>query len=291
MSFDFRVAVDYSYGTLSAGATTLDTTLNSEMFRNLPSNLSMERYLPITLAEDSARRWEVVWVVGHGSNSTAIEVVRAREDTDAGTWPSGSSWRCAPTARDGTIAAGTTSIDAQYPDPHIGMRAVLVDVPKVVEWTDAGWQDAAPHGPGRMHGWKQLNAPLQNGVWTKITGMGAYGTNAVASYDNSSVRLNRPGVWTLTFAVWSYAYTANTTMECSVSWPGGHPGLNGSQTGRVSQSGYLTAAHQTLHINWTGYVEEDWVNLPISFFVVQYNQAGHVVGNLDYYVTMYYLGN
>ena len=297
MTYDFRVAVDYSYGTLSAGATSLDGTLNSERFRDLPSDLSTEKYLPITLAEDTARRWEVVWVVGHGPNSSAIEVVRAREGTTAGTWPTGSSWRCAPTARDGTVTTGADVIYDRYPDPHIGMRAVLIDVPKVVQYTDTGWQDAAPHKGGRMHGWKQVGAPAAHGVLTKITGMGAYGPNAIATYGtsgakNGTVTVNEPGVWSIIFMIQSIAYTAPTMMEARIEWPGNQQS-NGAQTGRTNQNqtAYANAHHVALVLSWTGYVNEDQATSPISFFVKQYNPFGHVVGGLDYYVVMYYLGN
>lgn len=140
-NYDQRMALDYKFGQLTAGITSLDTTLTSPDFASLPATLSSTLYVPITLADDAARLFETVWVTGHSAGSSAVTVVRGREGTTARAWATGSAWRCAPTVRD-TIATYTR---ATLPgDPHLGMRAFLTDEARTVEKIAAGWRAVEP---------------------------------------------------------------------------------------------------------------------------------------------------
>jgi hypothetical protein len=143
-NYDQRSGIDDKFGQLTAGVTSLDTTLTSPDFTSLPSDLSVTKYVPITLADDSARTYETAWITGHSAGSAAVTVVRGREGSTARAWPTGSVWRCAPTVRDtlATYTRGTLPGDA-----HLGMRAILTDENRVVRKQAAGWTvDEPPFG-------------------------------------------------------------------------------------------------------------------------------------------------
>lgn len=138
-NYDQRSPVDGKFGQLTAGVTSLDTTLTSPDFASLASDLSTTKYTPITLADDAARTYETVWVTAHSAGSSAVTVVRGREGSTARAWATGSAWRCAPTIRDTiqTLTRGTLPAD-----PHIGMRVFLTDENRIVERTSTAWKSA-----------------------------------------------------------------------------------------------------------------------------------------------------
>ncbi|GJF04965.1 hypothetical protein [Pseudonocardia sp. D17] len=137
-NYDIRCPIDDKFGQLSAGVTSLDTTLTSPDFASLPSDLSVTKYVPMTIVDDSARLYETVWITGHAAGSSAVTVVRGREGTTARAWATASVWKCAPTVRD-VISTWTR---ATLPgDAHLGMRAQLQDESgRIVEKTAAGWR-------------------------------------------------------------------------------------------------------------------------------------------------------
>lgn len=164
-NYDQRTAVDDKFGQLTAGVTSLDTTLTSPDFASLPSDLTVTKYMPVTLADDSARTYETVWITGHSAGSNAVTVVRGREGSTARAWATGSAWRMAPTVRD--LLPGLTR--ATLPgDGHLGMRAMLTDEGgRVVIKTEAGWQSVlAPFGHvGCTDGFQAIGASLSNGAY------------------------------------------------------------------------------------------------------------------------------
>lgn len=135
-NYDLRNPLDYRFGQLSSGVTSLDTTLQSAAFANLPSGLSATLYVPITLADDSLGLYETVWVTGHAAASQSVTVVRGREGTTARAWAAGTTWRIAPTIRD-TLPVYTRG--ALPTDAHLGMRCLLSDESIVVEKQAGGW--------------------------------------------------------------------------------------------------------------------------------------------------------
>lgn len=164
-NYDQRQGIDDKFGQLSAGVTSLDTTLTSPDFTSLPSDLSATKYVPITLADDSARTYETAWITAHSAGSAAVTVLRGREGSSARAWATGSVWRCAPTVRD-TLAAYTRG--SLPGDGHLGMRAILTDENRVVRKTTAGWlADEAPFAHvGCTGGTQAIGASLSNGAYT-----------------------------------------------------------------------------------------------------------------------------
>lgn len=141
-NYDVRLAADYSFGQLSAGANALDTTLSSAAFAGLRSDLSPTMYLPITLADDSRGVYETVWATGHSAGSQNITVVRGREGSTVQTWPAGSTWRCAPTSRDAITSVASRG--ALPTDAHIGMHCYIVGESRLVQKGGTGWYPADP---------------------------------------------------------------------------------------------------------------------------------------------------
>lgn len=143
-NYDQRQALDYKFGQLTAGVTSLDTTLTSPDFASLPSDLTTTKYVPITLADDGARLYETAWVTAHAAGSSAVTVVRGREGSTAKAWAAGAAWRCAPTLRDVVTVLTRASLPG---DPHLGMRAFLIDENRTVERVAGGWKAIeAPFG-------------------------------------------------------------------------------------------------------------------------------------------------
>lgn len=141
-NYDDRVIVDGAFGNISGGVNAFATSLTSPQFASLPSGLSTVRYLPLVLADDAQRLYEVVWVTAHSESSQTVTVVRGREGSTARSWGTGTLWRCGPTVRDLIPSFDTR---AGLPaDPQLGMRARIVNDPtgvtRVVEKVPAGWR-------------------------------------------------------------------------------------------------------------------------------------------------------
>lgn len=166
-NYDIRCPIDDKFGQLTAGVTSLDTTLTSPDFASLPSDLSVTKYVPATLVDDAARLYETVWITGHAAGSSAVTVVRGREGTTARAWAAASVWKCAPTVRDviGSWTRGTLPGDA-----HLGMRAQLTDESgRIVEKTAVGWKASeAPFGhAGVTAGFVAVNSGT--GIYVPLT--------------------------------------------------------------------------------------------------------------------------
>lgn len=136
-----RQVVDDRFGALSGSVNAFATSLTSPDFSALPSGLSTVRYVPLVLADDSLKVYEVVWVTSHSEGSQTITVVRGREGSAARSWGTGSLWRCGPTTRD--VVSSYANRAALPTDAHLGMRAALIDEVRVVEKVNAGWKDTA----------------------------------------------------------------------------------------------------------------------------------------------------
>lgn len=141
-NYDIRTVLDYRFGQLSGGVDSLATTLTSPDFATLPSDLTAVKYLPIVLADDSLKVFEIVWITGHAASSTSVTVVRAREGATARAWGAGALWRCAPTRRD--VQQDYATRAALPADAHLGMRAFIVSENGAVQKTALGWRSLDP---------------------------------------------------------------------------------------------------------------------------------------------------
>lgn len=139
MTYESRLTLNYSFGTLSAAASVSDTTLSSADFATLPAGLSTTTYIPITLQDPNLKVAEVVWANAHTAAATTITVLRGRESTSSRAWPSGTLWTLAPTVRDGLLSLANRA--ALPSDPHTGLRTYLQDEAIVVERAKSGWTD------------------------------------------------------------------------------------------------------------------------------------------------------
>lgn len=139
MTFDIRSSVDYFGGALSTPAIISDTSLKSLAFQQLPADYaSVGKYLQMTLYDDVNKWYEIVWIIGHGSNSDTITVARGRQGTTPRAWPANTTFVVAPTARD---MLGATTLAGLPTDPYLGERVALTDKGRVVQRTKtAGWQ-------------------------------------------------------------------------------------------------------------------------------------------------------
>ena len=288
--YDYRVPANYTYGQLSKAVTNLDTTLVSPGFTTLPADLSTTRYLPITLADDAARRYETVWVVGHGGGSPNVTVVRGREATFAKRWATGSIWRCAPTARDFLTVADTM---AGLPaDAHLGMRVTVADEWKTLEKVSDGWSVSAPHGGGRRQSWQQISGGITANTYPVITGWVPFPNNAdIATLaPDGKLVLNQAGVWAFTFMTWGDG-PAPRMSQATIRWVNGAWAPIFNELTSVTQTGvgWAFAGTVTHNLNWTGYVTEDEANTPIDFVVSNHNATNFFVW-ANYYLTIELLG-
>ncbi len=137
-NYDQRLLLDNRFGQISGAVVANATVLTSDDFASLPSDLSLTRYLPLVLADDSAKVYEIVWATGHVEGSKNLTVIRGREGSAARQWGAGTAWRHAQTARDGisTVAART----ALPGDAHLGMRCMVRDEVRIVEKVPSGWR-------------------------------------------------------------------------------------------------------------------------------------------------------
>lgn len=139
MTFENRNPLNYAFGALTSSAAISDTTLTSTDFSaGLPSGLSTTTYVPMTLQDPSNKLYEIVWVTAHTASATTCTVVRGKEGTSARAWGSGTLWTVAPTLRDVVLPVSTRS--ALPVDPHVGMRAYIIDEQVQVEYVlNVGW--------------------------------------------------------------------------------------------------------------------------------------------------------
>jgi hypothetical protein len=138
MANEFRVPLDYFFGTLTTAAAVSDTTLTStNSFASLGTGYTTGVYLPLVLHDPVTKVREVVWVTAHTAASNSVTVVRGKEGTSAQSWPSGTQITCAPTQRDGNLVLPRASLPT---DQAIGTRATLSDeAVALVSTLDSGW--------------------------------------------------------------------------------------------------------------------------------------------------------
>lgn len=138
MANEYRVALDYFFGTLTTAAAVSDVTLTStNLFASLGTGYSTSIYLPLVLHDPVTKVKEVVWVTGHTAASNSVTVVRGKEGYAAQSWPAGTQVVCAPTQRDVNLVLARASLPA---DPAIGTKATLSDEAIPVLYTfDSGW--------------------------------------------------------------------------------------------------------------------------------------------------------
>ncbi|GAA1402030.1 hypothetical protein GCM10009613_61280 [Pseudonocardia kongjuensis] len=137
-NYDQRLNLDNRFGQLSGAVVAAATVLSSADFTTLPSDLSLERYLPLVLADDSAKVYEIAWATAHVEGSQNLTVIRGREGSAARQWGAGTAWRVAATARDGLLSVANR---AGLPgDAHLGMKVMIRAENRVVEKTSAGWR-------------------------------------------------------------------------------------------------------------------------------------------------------
>lgn len=138
MTYESRLNLNYTFGTLNAAASSSDTTLSSPDFGVLPPTLSTASYVPITLQDPGLKVYEIVWANAHAAGASTVTVVRGKEASAARAWPAGTLWTVTPTLRDGVLPVATRS--ALPTDPHGGLRCYLQDEQLIVELIQGvGW--------------------------------------------------------------------------------------------------------------------------------------------------------
>lgn len=165
MANEYRVPLDYFFGTLTTAAAISDTTLTStNAFAALGTGYTTSIYLPLTLHDPATKLFETVWVTAHTAASNTVTVVRGKEGTTAKSWASGTQIVCAPTIRDVNLVLARASLPA---DPAIGTNATLSDEAIALMSTfDSGWFPRAgvskpsSAGPNRSAG----NPSAQNTI-------------------------------------------------------------------------------------------------------------------------------
>lgn len=223
--YDQRTAADNRFGQLTAGVTSLDTTLTSPDFASLPSDLTTTKYMPITLADDAARVAETVWITGHSAGSSAVTVLRGREGSTARAWATGSAWRMAPTVRDLLPAYTRATLPG---DAHIGMRAFLTDESRTVEKVAAGWRATEPifGHVGSVDGFQ----PISGGVGAYTVFSAAQELQGGMTFDNASDALVVPIAGLYEIHVKGYATGGSNYMgsaEATVNSTALPPGTSG----------------------------------------------------------------
>lgn len=290
-NYDLRTPIDYEFAQLSAGISSLDTTLTSPGFTNLPSPLSTTQYVPITLADDSAGVYETVWATGHSANSTSVTVVRGREGTSAKAWASGTTYRCAPTTRDALQVVTRATLPA---DAHLGMRAVLSDESSTVTKTSLGWASTVGGGwTGRKHGWQQTTASLAPATNVQAVGMTPIsGNGTVATFSSGNLTLNKAGLWFLAFeANLDAGTTGDETLLVYMQWVNGaFVPKNEINQQSFSRAGFSSSARCWGRVSWFGYVDSTQAAQQIGCWIYQNNAAGTTMTNAAYYLTAEYLG-
>lgn len=265
-NYDQRVPLDYRYGQLSGGVDSLATALTSPEFATLPSDLSSTRYVPIVLADDSLKLFEIVWITGHASSSQSVTVVRGREGSTARAWGAGTIWRMAPTARDLIVPVANRA--ALPSDAHLGMRALVLDEGVVVVKAATGWASSIKHG------WSQSSGPVANNSLTTVSGLTPRSDNpnpGIATLNGGVLLLNRPGQWALTYKALSSHDPSDGISQIALDWPGGafQTSDNKLLDQRPRLTGFAAAGvvHQLLH--WSGFVPAAAAALPITVTVYQ----------------------
>jgi hypothetical protein len=270
MAYEHRRPIFNLSGTLTVGCSALDTSLQSTIFPNLPSDYSTTLYLPLTVANDAQGKAEIVWVTGHSAAASTATVVRGREGTSAQAFSAGDVVRCSPTIRD--VVGGVANRAALPTDAHIGQRVLIIAEAQVVEYTSAGWNDSAPleADVARKHHWVQTGAPTGAGTIILISGLSStqVGTSGtIATQTGGNLTLNKAGLWSITAAIFATSGTSRN-QGVQLKWTNG--AFPGGSTlyqinGAIGGSGILGNGLSTM--SWVGYVNEAQAALPIEFSV------------------------
>lgn len=287
MAYEQRAPLDYRFGQLTAGVTSLDTTLTSVAFASLPSDLTTAKYLPITLADDSLGVYEVVWVTGHTAGSSAVTVLRGREGSPARAWSQGAVWRVAPLVRDILPAYTRATLPA---DAHTGMRAVLTDEGIVVEKTALGWAQAIGGGAYR-HVWSVASVAVGPNASVVPTGLVKQaGGASIASVSNGVLTLGRRGLWEVSLQA-SFDYgTALARYVASLSWPNGAMPVDPLEANAYGLTGFPGCGAGTPWRSWRGWVSDTEAARPITPRVSQNNANGATLNATSVILVAEYLG-
>ena len=266
MSYETRLTLNYTFGTLSAAVGPGDVTLTSPDFVGLPE-LSTIIYLPITLQDPSLKVHEIVWARSHLTGATTVVTVRAQEGTAARSWPAGTLWTIAPTVRDGlSVVANQAALPAT---PHGGCRCYLQDEQRIVEFVvGVGWVGSAPTGYRVA---RSLTATTANVTFSAIPSTlkklvvhwSARTTHPVV-FDALGMRVN--GVTNAYFS--SLFWQTGGTLSGSVEWIG----VN-------AHCGFMTGT-QASAANWgAGEVVIPGWNNPGGRGAVQYFARSHLINS------------
>jgi len=254
-NYDQRSPLDFRFGQLSGGVTSLDTTLTSASFATLPSDLSVTKYMPLTLADDSTGVFETVWITGHASGSSAVTVIRAREGTTARAWAQGAAWRCAPTVRDGLSTLTRAALPS---DAHLGMRAILTDEGQVVEKGPSGWMTPFGSGAARRSLWNASGVSLPNDTEVVLSALASNTyTTSPATQVGGAYYLNKGGYWHLRLG--SFVDTGDAhSLALGFRWAAGTPTPTPWPGDEVQKGyapgGYHAAGAIQITTAWLGYV-------------------------------------
>ena len=150
-----RLQVPSAGGYLTAAAGSADSALYSGEFSSLPTGLTPDRYVPVTLYHP-AIGFETTWGVGHDSSTpNKLTVLRSREGSVAPPdgWPPDTAWSCAITPWDAIPEFTRATLPN---DGFIGMRARVRDEGGFVlcrtsggKWVpDSGLAEPGDIGPG-----------------------------------------------------------------------------------------------------------------------------------------------
>lgn len=123
MAWEKQRLIDGFVGQLAAGVTSIDTTISSAAFVNLPTDYDQSIHLPLILADDSKGIYEIVYVWGHVANSTSVTISRGQRGTTPQAWPQGTVVRCAPTIYDSKSYMPSATAN-QLTDAPVGMQVI-----------------------------------------------------------------------------------------------------------------------------------------------------------------------
>lgn len=303
MAYELRRPIFDLSGSLAARVAAGDQQISCQgskpgvanVFAALPVDYSNGLYLPLTVANDQTGKSEIMWGVGHASASPTLTVVRGRESTDIQTFDVGDVVRCSPTVRD--VVSPYASRAALPSDPHIGMRALLLDEGVVVERSPFGWQDSAPlqGDPKRKRHYSQTNVTVPNGsALSTISGLTASGNDPGGSVGAMSAGVFTPGrmgFWTLSWSAFYNGVNNAGIYYQQMTWPSGAFPV-GSTKGQIVHhtAGSGPRGNALVTVEWNGYVNATQAAAGITLQALQINDASAAIAGVNFDFAAEFLG-
>lgn len=116
------------------------------------------------------------------------------------------------------------------------------------------------------------------------------GGSAIATLSNGDFLLNRVGRWAI--SMWSSLdHPVNGYFQTELFWPnGGYRPLDSFLDSDHRQEGYAACGLSWTNIHWSGWVDATAAAAPFGYYLYQTNRLGELVTNLNYYVSLSYMG-